>query len=192
MLAAKASLCTRVDALGDEVSFDLGAEHKVKLESKLRLLEEGNIRRISGTPKAKAKFEKFHAKSEVLEYPAAADSTLPSAGKRRHSEIEEKPLIEEIGEAEALEPPPKKKKKKKNKQEIEAEPEEALEEPMEPEGGNEGLYDFFIKAMLQSLRTIAGTNSFHLVSEFLEKGLSHAIDSVKNYVSDSVLKFEIE
>lgn len=63
MLAAKAALATRVDAFGDDVGFELGAGHKVKLENRLRLLEEGNLRRISGTGKARAKFEKYHSKS---------------------------------------------------------------------------------------------------------------------------------
>lgn len=110
MLAAKASLATRVDALGEDGNFDLGAEHKTKLEARLRILEEGNLRRISGTGKAKAKFEKYHTKSEYMQYPIAADTTLPS-GKRRHSEIEDKkPLIEEITKPD--EEIPKKKKKK--------------------------------------------------------------------------------
>lgn len=61
MLAAKAALATRVDALGDDVNVDLGAEHKAKLEARLREMEEGNIRRISGTGKAKAKFEKYQS-----------------------------------------------------------------------------------------------------------------------------------
>lgn len=110
MLAAKASLATRVDALGEDGNFDLGAEHKTKLEARLRILEEGNLRRISGTGKAKAKFEKYHTKSEYMQYPIAADTTLPS-GKRKHSEIEDKkPLIEEITKPD--EEIPKKKKKK--------------------------------------------------------------------------------
>lgn len=92
MLAAKASLATRVDALGEDGNFDLGAEHKTKLEARLRILEEGNLRRISGTGKAKAKFEKYHTKSEYMQYPIAADTTLPS-GKRKHSEIEDKKTI---------------------------------------------------------------------------------------------------
>ncbi|XP_026283058.1 nucleolar protein 58 isoform X1 [Frankliniella occidentalis] len=95
MLAAKASLCTRLDALGEDSTLELGAEHKVKLESRLRLLEEGNLRRLSGTGKAKSKFEKYQGKSEFKQYPAAADSTLPT--KRSHSESEDKkPLVEEI------------------------------------------------------------------------------------------------
>ncbi|XP_076647556.1 nop5 ribonucleoprotein [Halictus rubicundus] len=118
MLAAKASLATRVDALGEDSNFDLGAEHKVKLEARMRILEEGNLRRISGTGKAKAKFEKYQTKSEYLQYPASADTTLPSH-KRRHSEIEDKkPLIEEIVVNQEDEIP-KKKKKKQNTESAE-------------------------------------------------------------------------
>ncbi|XP_076162923.1 nop5 ribonucleoprotein isoform X1 [Ptiloglossa arizonensis] len=118
MLAAKASLATRVDALGEDGNFDLGAEHKAKLEARMRVLEEGNLHRISGTCKAKAKFEKYQVKSEYIQYPAAADTTLPR-GKRWHSEIEDKkPLIEEM-----IEKPddeiPKKKKKKQNPESTE-------------------------------------------------------------------------
>lgn len=62
MLAAKVSLATRVDALGDDPSLSLGVEHKAYLERRLRTLEEEASRRISGTAKAKAKFEKYHVK----------------------------------------------------------------------------------------------------------------------------------
>ncbi|KAG5314084.1 NOP58 protein, partial [Acromyrmex insinuator] len=102
MLAAKASLATRVDALGDTTSFELGAEHKVKLEARLRVLEEGNIRRISGTAKAKAKFEKYQVKNEYMQYSTSIDSTLTT--KKR-------PLIEEIETKESEEMPKRKKKK---------------------------------------------------------------------------------
>ncbi|KOB74420.1 Nop5 [Operophtera brumata] len=86
MLAAKAALVTRMDAFGEDVSFEMGAEHKVKLENKLRLMEEGNLRRISGTAKAKSKFEKYHSKSEVHDYQVAGDSTLGQKPlKREHS-----------------------------------------------------------------------------------------------------------
>lgn len=78
----------------------------------MRILEEGNLRRISGTGKAKAKFEKYHTKSEYMQYPIAADTTLPS-GKRKHSEIEDKkPLIEEITKPD--EEIPKKRKRRKS------------------------------------------------------------------------------
>ncbi|XP_012279274.1 nucleolar protein 58 [Orussus abietinus] len=116
MLAAKAALATRVDALGEDGNVDLGAEHRAKLEMRLRVLEEGNLRRISGTGKAKAKFEKYHSTSEFIQYPSAADSTLSGAKRKHsHSSQEEKPLIEELGAQPpaAEEDVPSKKKKKK-------------------------------------------------------------------------------
>ncbi|KAK9702307.1 NOP5NT (NUC127) domain [Popillia japonica] len=130
MLAAKAALATRVDALGEDGSFDLGTEHKVKLEARLRMLEEGNIRRISGTGKAKAKFEKYHGKSEIMQYPAAADSTLPSVGKRKRSDssFEEQTQIKEEIQEEQETAPASKQKKKKIKEEHMDIKEEAQEE----------------------------------------------------------------
>lgn len=130
-LAAKASLATRVDAFGEEASFELGAAHRVKLEARLRLLEEGNLRKLSGTGKAKAKFEKYHAKSEVFTYQPEADSTL-SVKKRKHSEVEvnedeqETPASTKPAETEPeaeVKTEKKKKKKKKNKQKEEDETE---------------------------------------------------------------------
>ncbi|KAK1128066.1 Nucleolar protein 58 [Melipona bicolor] len=119
MLAAKASLATRVDALGENENFDLGVKHKVRLEARLKILEERNFHSISGTGKAKAKFEKYHTKSEYIQYPAAADTTLPSA-KRKHSEIEKKVLIEEIRN------PDEEIVKKKKKKGIDGSPEESV------------------------------------------------------------------
>lgn len=126
MLAAKASLATRVDALGDSTGYDLGIDHKVKLEERLKQLEAGNMRRISGTAKAKAKFEKYHTKNEFMQYSTSVDSTLPNT----------KPMIEEIEMKEPKEEPrnneeskaseeakdseePKKKKKKKREPQTE-------------------------------------------------------------------------
>nr|CAH7723722.1 unnamed protein product [Callosobruchus chinensis] len=109
MLAAKASLATRVDALGEDGTFTLGMQHKAKLEEKLRLLEQGNVKRISGTGKAKAMFEKYHGVSQIKQYPEAADSTIASTSKRKVSETE----------AEPTETKTKKKKVKKEKKEAE-------------------------------------------------------------------------
>ncbi|XP_019864771.1 nucleolar protein 58 [Aethina tumida] len=125
MLAAKAALATRVDALGEDGSFTLGAEHKAKLESRLRVLEEGNIKRISGTGKAKAKFEKYHGVSEIKQYPDAADSTLPSSSKRKRDDSE----IKQEVKTEDVETPKQKKKQKKDKQIKEEVEEEVVEEP---------------------------------------------------------------
>lgn len=62
MLAAKSSLACRVDALGEDVNCELGMEHKAKLELRLKFLQEGGMRRISGTGKQQAKFEKYDNK----------------------------------------------------------------------------------------------------------------------------------
>ncbi|CAH1954032.1 unnamed protein product [Acanthoscelides obtectus] len=123
MLAAKAALATRVDALGEDGSSVLGLEHKAKLESKLRQLEEGNVKRISGTGKAKAKFEKYHGVSQIKQYPEAGDSTLPSTSKRKMSESEVKEEAEPTGTSKKK----LKKEKKMNKEEPSAE--EAVETP---------------------------------------------------------------
>jgi len=112
MLAAKASLACRVDALGEdaETSAELGMEQRMKIESRIRQLEGGHTYKVSGTGKAAAKHEKFEFKSEVMEYKTAADNTLNAgtAVKRK---------LEETGDAAAAdtETPEKKKKKKKDK-----------------------------------------------------------------------------
>nr|CAD7572955.1 unnamed protein product [Timema californicum] len=132
MLAAKASLATRVDALGeDSTSIELGAEHKVKVENRLRLLEEGNLRSISGTGKAKARFEKYHSTSEVRQYSAADDSTLPSSKRKFSDSFPDTPskvLIEEIGSTETQDNAESKKKKKKKKLLVEVKVEEDEEQ----------------------------------------------------------------
>ena len=46
MLAAKAALAIRVDALGEDVNSDLGLEHRAKLESRMKMLEEGFVSSI--------------------------------------------------------------------------------------------------------------------------------------------------
>ena len=77
MLAAKAAIATRVDALGEETNTDLGIEHRAKVESRIRQLEAGALDKISGSAKKSAKFDKYENKSEVVEYKAAADVTIP-------------------------------------------------------------------------------------------------------------------
>merc|ERR1711994_612856 len=117
MLAAKAAIATRVDALGEETNTDLGIEHRAKVESRIRQLEGGQVSQISGSAKKSAKFDKFEAKGEVLEYKAAADVT---SGKRKGStdsddEEDEKPAVKKIKVEEVEVKSEKKKKKKKDK-----------------------------------------------------------------------------
>jgi len=120
MLAAKASLACRVDALGEETNTDLGIEHRAKVESRIRQLEGGEITKISATAKQSAKFDKYESKSEVLEYKAAADVTLK---RKAEDDGEEKPDVKKIKVEDIEAEGSKKKKKKKDKQkedEIEA------------------------------------------------------------------------
>ncbi|XP_071003026.1 nucleolar protein 58 [Oncorhynchus clarkii lewisi] len=136
MLAAKASLAIRYDALGEDTNAEMGVENRAKLEARLRHLEEKGIRRISGTGKAMAKSDKYQHKSDVKVYDPSGDSTLPSVSKKRKfEEVEEeevatpvtvktkKPKKEPVEEPEAstaAEETPKKKKKKSKKAEEEA------------------------------------------------------------------------
>jgi len=132
MLAAKASLACRVDALGEETNTDLGIEHRAKVESRIRQLEGGEVTKISATAKQSAKFDKYESKSEVLEYKAAADVTLK---RKADEDDEEKPDVKRIKVDDVEAEGSKKKKKKKDKQkEEEAEaPAEEVAEVASPE-----------------------------------------------------------
>merc|ERR1712083_1038334 len=116
MLAAKASIATRVDALGEETNPDLGIEHRTKVEMRIRQLEGGVVTKISGTAKQSAKFDKHETKSEVIEYKAAADVTMGSKRSATDSDDDEKPAVKKVKveEVEAATPGEKKKKKDKN------------------------------------------------------------------------------
>merc|ERR1712183_569281 len=144
MLAAKAALACRADALAESIESAvkdkkldksmktklealnngmLGVEGRAKVEARLRMLEGGHSYQISGTGKAQAKHEKYEGKSEIEEYKTAADNTM---GKKRKfeddndEEVGEKKIkvedakVEESGDGSEV--PKKKKKKKKNKE----------------------------------------------------------------------------
>ncbi|CAM5090009.1 unnamed protein product [Natator depressus] len=132
MLAAKTALTIRYDALGEDSSAEMGAENRLKVETRLRHLEEKGIRRISGTGKALARADKYQHRSEVKIYDPSGDSTLPAVPKKRKiEEVEEeetevkarkvKTEIKEEADVEEGEPVKKKKKKKEKKQRAEEE-----------------------------------------------------------------------
>jgi len=116
MLASKTALAIRYDALGEDINTEMGVENRAKLEMRVRNLEEGKNRRISGSGKKTVKLEKYVNKSEVKTYSTAADSTVESNKRKRQSSEEN-----DAAENEALEPKKvkKEKKKKKDKNEIE-------------------------------------------------------------------------
>merc|ERR1712243_265964 len=123
MLAAKAAIATRVDALGEETNTDLGIEHRAKVESRIRQLEGGAITKISGSAKKSAQFDKYENKAEVVEYKAAADVTKRKSEADSDDEDEPKPKKVKVEEVEIKS---EKKKKKKEKAEA-AVPEEILD-----------------------------------------------------------------
>jgi len=133
MVAAKAALASRVDALGEETSSDLGVKHRGKLEERIRQLEGGSAYRISGTGKQSAKFDKYENKSEVVQYKTAADSSMKRKLDDEEEEEEDakpkKVKVEDDDESET----PKKKKKKAKKAE-----EEAVEEGSNGSNGDSG------------------------------------------------------
>ncbi|RUS91145.1 hypothetical protein EGW08_001058 [Elysia chlorotica] len=104
MLAAKASLAIRVDALSETSDSTLGLEQRAKLESRVRNLDEKAARRISGSGKFQAKQEKYTGVSEVKTFNPAMDSTIPTGLKRK--------IKEEVPDEEEDTKPPKSKKRK--------------------------------------------------------------------------------
>jgi len=132
VLAAKLSLCCRVDALGDQVEPSLGKEYKEYVEKRLATLEESGMRSLTkGIAKpGQGKYEKKPAatKSGTAQYNKDADAVEePAPKKRKKSEAAEgeepkKKKRKASAEEEAVEEEaPKKKKKKKSVVEEEEE-----------------------------------------------------------------------
>jgi nucleolar protein 58 len=120
VLAAKLSLCCRVDALGDQVEATLGKEFKEYVENRLASLEEGGMRLATkGVSKPQqGKFVQAAAatKSGTASYNTEGDVVEEPAPKKKKKEAEAEAEVEE---------PPKKKKKKDVEAEAEAVDEEA-------------------------------------------------------------------
>ncbi|KAL8601157.1 Nucleolar protein 58 [Nucella lapillus] len=139
MLAAKCALSARVDALGDEhtTEKEMGLKQRVKLEMRIRQLENKTVHRLSGRGKEANTPSRYENVSEVRTYNSAADSTLPSVEKKKRKRAEEanseesprpkkvkkEPVADEetssSGESEKKKK--KKKKKKKHRQEEDEE-----------------------------------------------------------------------
>ncbi|XP_035232890.1 nucleolar protein 58-like [Stegodyphus dumicola] len=88
MLAAKTALAARVDAFGEE-DIDIGVEHRAKLERALKQLEEGKTTRLSGTGKAKARFDRYENKSKVFQYKASDDSFLTTKLDKKKRKLDD-------------------------------------------------------------------------------------------------------
>ena len=145
MLAAKAALACRADALFESLEAnnkkveldkeflenrerinkgELGMEGRSRVEARLKMLEGGNDYQVSGTGKAKAKFDKYEPKAEIQEYKVAADNTMKASKKRKFDDNEAEEEVTKIkveDEAAGEDEEPKKKKKKKKDKEQEKE-----------------------------------------------------------------------
>ncbi|GAB1599036.1 nucleolar protein 58-like [Argonauta hians] len=131
-LAAKTSLAARYDALGEDDSAELGIAQRAKVEKRLKLMEEGASRRLSGPGKAKS-FDKYENKSVVKKYNEGQDSTLGKSKKRKldesvtEGESSKKRKVEEPAdvksEPEEADDNSEVKKKKKKKKKVKSEPE---------------------------------------------------------------------
>merc|ERR1712136_104040 len=132
MLAAKAALACRCDALGDgDVLGDIGVDSRAQLEIRIKNLEDGGSRRLNMSAKATPKQEKYSNQSEVKTYDSSMDSTLPAPKKRKiEDDVKEEPMETSnlLVTEEAMEDtttPKKVKKKKKVKTEEEETPQDA-------------------------------------------------------------------
>jgi nucleolar protein 58 len=108
VLAAKASLSVRQDALGDGDGVTIALEHKAKVEAKLRVLEGGSARAISGTAKTQ-KQEAKHVPTAAVTYNESADVLMDTKEKKKKKKKEKEAAVP------AVEDTPDKKKKKKDK-----------------------------------------------------------------------------
>merc|ERR1712066_1023556 len=113
VLAAKLSLCCRVDALGDQTEPTLGKDFKEYVEKRLATLEETGMRSLTkGISRPTAgKFEKTKeaAKSGSAQYSTEADAVAEPLPKKKKREAE--PEEEAEGEEADGEKPKKKKKR---------------------------------------------------------------------------------
>merc|ERR1712032_994705 len=134
ILAAKASLAIRVDALSETSDSTLGVEQRAKLESRVRNLDEKAARRISGSGKFQPNQEKYTNVSAVHTFNPAVDSTLSSGKRKIKEEVKDesdetetpsakKQKLDKSATEEGDDKTPKKKKKSKDEVKEEAEEE---------------------------------------------------------------------
>jgi len=132
MLAAKASLAIRYDALGEgeESNTELAFANRLKIENRLRQLEKQQLKRQSGGGSFRKQFKSYDNNAPVKSYNPDTDAQL---GKRKHEaepDVAEKKVKTEVSEATPVKAEAaadengttekKKKKKKKVKEEVEA------------------------------------------------------------------------
>ncbi|KAA0195365.1 hypothetical protein HAZT_HAZT008735 [Hyalella azteca] len=133
MLAAKASLAARVDALSEETSTKIGEDSRVALIKKVNFLSAGKSHQLSGRSKHQAK-SKPHFSDRCVRvssgaesiYPVSQDTTISAVKRERTDDEVEQPAAKKP-KTEKLEPEEgggEKEKKKKKK--VKSEPVESV------------------------------------------------------------------
>lgn len=117
VLAAKCALSIRVDALSQGDVPNVGIEHRLAVENRLRQLEGGVVTQMSGTAKGKAGAKKYEGAAKeggtgkaVKGYSDAADETIAKKKDKKKKKDESENEPKEMEEA------PQKDKKKKRKE----------------------------------------------------------------------------
>lgn len=145
MVATKAALSIRLDALADAdsksslESATIGIESRVKLESRLRLLEQGightSLRSIAKSHDAKAGNQaKFEMTGNGAKYNDAADTLLPTAAAASTSaamEVEIEVVLDDETERKRIKK--EKKEKKRLAEEAAAQPDVSMDAGAEGE-----------------------------------------------------------
>lgn len=135
VLAAKTALAIRVDALGEAVGPTIALENRVKVESRIRQLEGGQMQQLAGVkPQATpAKYDAAAAKALAPpKYNPAADVVLSNGhddededdGEKKKKKKDKKRKTEDEADDEAAGAGESEKKKKKKKKREEDEDDE--------------------------------------------------------------------
>jgi nucleolar protein 58 len=130
VLAAKTALAIRVDALGESVGPTIALENRVKVESRIRQLEGGNMQQMAGTKSlvTPAKYDAAAAKALAPpKYNPAADVVMTNGHADDDDEEDKKDKKKKDKKRKNDEDVPgesEKKKKKKSKKESSDEDDE--------------------------------------------------------------------
>lgn len=117
VLAAKTSLAVRMDALGDTEGVTIAIEARAKVEERLRILEGGAVKKLSGKGNNVSKQKKLVAATPTPTYNDAADVTIGGETEKEKKKAKKaaKKAAKAAAASAAGEADEKKKKKKKRK-----------------------------------------------------------------------------
>ena len=128
VLAAKCALSIRVDALTVGDIPEVGIEHRMAVENRLRQLEGGVVTALSGSAKGKASAKKYNG---AVDSEGAAKSTGGVSGASDMTVGKKEKKRKKEAESDEEEEAPKKKEKsaKKAKKKAESDDDEEEEKP---------------------------------------------------------------